>query len=114
MSTCWYCHWGWSKQVHDIYTTAVAKLGGFSGPLHYGPSHVVWDDENWGCVDWCLEHFNEYRGQWTDEQLEVVRWSLLELQKLPKHVLDPEPDDYDGEHPENYPPPIDVVMEDKR
>lgn len=112
MGTCWYAYWGWSKTVYDIYVEAVKKLDGNRHPLLFGPAHIVWEDENWDCVDWCLDHFNEHRGSWTGAQLEVVKWSLLELQKVPLYIRAPEPDDYDDEHPENYPPAVGIEMVD--
>ena len=104
MGICWYCYWGWAKPVAEIYKQAVEKLGGNEHALHYGPAHIVWEDENWDSVDWCLEHFNEYKGDNSEEDLEVVRWSLEELAKIPLEKREIEPDDYDGMNPQNYPP----------
>lgn len=73
----------WPKSVMDIYRKAVQRLDGNESPLLFGPAHVVWEDENWDFVDWCLEHFSEYPGDNTGEQLAVVRWSLEELRKIP-------------------------------
>lgn len=110
MSICWYCHWGWPKPVADIYLAAIDKLGGNDGLFKYGPSHIVWESENFHFAKWCLENFDKYRGDETDEQAKIIRWSLKELAKLPFNVIDVVPDGYDGEHPENYPPPDGVVM----
>lgn len=110
MGICWYCHWGWAKPVADIYTAAVEKLGGDSDPLHFGPSHIVWDDENFHSAEWCLEHFSDTASVYTDEALAVVRWSLEELAKLPLPVRCVEPEDYDDEHPEQFPPSAGVEM----
>ena len=109
MGICWYCHWGWAKPVAEIYLAALEKLDGWEGPLHYGPAHIVWDDENFDSAERCLESFDEYRGDYTDEELEVVRWSLEELAKLPLGDRCIEPDSYDGEHPELYPPRVEVM-----
>ena len=75
--------WGWAEPVADIYNTAVEKLGGNETPLHDGPAHIVWDDDNFDCVDWCLENFDEFKGDNSEEDLAVVRWSLEELRKIP-------------------------------
>jgi len=109
MGICWYCYWGWPKSVAEIYKQAIDKLGGDSDPLHYGPAHIVWDDENFDSAEWCLEHFAEYKGDWTDSDLDIVRWSLVELAKLPMNIREIVPGDYDDEHPENYPPDVEVV-----
>jgi hypothetical protein len=109
MGICWYCYWGWAKPVAEIYEEAVKRLNGDDTPLHFGPSHIVWDDENFDCAEACLKDFDKYTEGYTEEELNVVRWSLEELVKLPLKARDPEPDDYDDEHPEFYPPNCEVV-----
>ena len=109
MGICWYCYWGWPKPVSDIYQEALRRLDGDDFPLKFGPSHIVWEDENFDSAEWCLEHFDEHKGDYGDEVLEVVRWSLDELAKLPLEAREVIPDDYDDEHPEQYPPTIEVV-----
>ena len=111
MGICWYCHWGWPKPVADIYSRACVALGDEDGhALHYGPAHIVWEDENFGSAEWCLEHFDEYSENLSDTEKTVVRQSLVELVALPLDVRDVEPEDYDDEHPALFPPPADVVM----
>lgn len=105
---CWYCHWGWPKRVAEIYEEAAKQLGGDAIPLDYGPSHLVWADENFDAAEWCLEHFDEYTKHFDEEQLPIVRWSLEELVKIPLEERDIWPEDYDGKHPENYPPTVEV------
>lgn len=112
MSICWWCYWGWPKEIADIFDEACRRLGDPDGwALEFGPGHVVWGDENWGSAEWCLEHFSEYVGDLTEEEQLVVRWSLTELAKIPlerrEQTLRP---DYDGEHPEKYPPPPGIVL----
>lgn len=111
MNICWSCYWGWPKPVADIYTKALEQLDGYDSPLEFGPGHVVWSDENFDSAEWCLEHFEDYKGDYSDEELAIVRWSLEELAKLPLEVRCIEPDDYDGEHPELFPPPQGMEME---
>ncbi len=109
MGICWWCHWGWPKPIRDIYDKALQQLEGNESPLHYGPAHIVWEDENWDSAQWCLDHFDEFRGDHSEEDLAIVRWSLEELLKVDKKFT-LKPDDYDDENPQNYPPPSDWVM----
>ena len=113
MGTCWYCHWGWPKIVADIYTEALKRLDGYDSPLDFGPAHIVWGDENFESAEWCLDNFEKYKGDYTPEELEVVKWSLIELAKLPLDIRDIWPEDYDDEHPELFPPPPDIIMTKK-
>lgn len=110
MGICWYCHWGWSKPVAEIYKRALAEAG--EEAMHYGPAHIVWDDENFerDHVQWCLDHFDEHRFDHSPDDLVAVRRSLQELLALPDEVLSPEPAEYDNEHPEQYPPKIETVQ----
>jgi hypothetical protein len=109
---CWYCFWGWPKQVADIYCEALAALDGCDSLLLYGPGHIVWSDENWDSAQWCLDHFEEYWGSHdpTPEEKRIVRESLEKLLLVPEEIRMCEPDDYDGEHPENFPPPAGIEM----
>jgi hypothetical protein len=108
MGICWYCYWGWPKPVADIYKQALAKLDGNELPLQYGPAHVVWEDENFDYAEWCLEHF--YECDYSEDDLDVVRWSLEELAKIPLNERCPKPEDYDDEHPDVYPPKAGTEM----
>ncbi len=108
---CWYCYWGWPKPVADIYLKALGMLEGDDSPLKFGPSHAVWEDENFEMAKRRLSYSRDkYKDRFTDEELAIVRWSLEELDKLPVELVDIWPDDYDGQHPENYPPPDDTEM----
>lgn len=100
---CWYCYWGWAKPVADIYMRAAEMMDDVR-LLHYGPAHVVWEDENWDSAEWCIQHFDEHKEDYDPSDLEVVRWSLFELTKLPPEIREIEPKDYDGVNPQNYPP----------
>ena len=110
MGICWYCYWGWPKIVAKIYQRALTKLEGDESPLHYGPAHIVWSDENFDSAEWCLEHFDDYKSDYSDSDLMIVRESLEELAKLPLDIRCIQPEDYDGEHPELYLPPKDIEM----
>lgn len=111
MGICWYCHWGWSKPVVEIYKKAASSLDGYTDPLNFGPSHIVWEDENFDSAEWCLENFDKYKGDFSEFELSVVRQSLEELANLPVEAKCVEPDEYNDENPELYPPPSDVEME---
>ena len=112
MAICWWCHWGWPKPIADIFNDAVEKLNGDDLTLLYGPSHVVWADENWDCAQWCLDHFDEYLDYYnhTHEEYAVVRESIERLLAVPEEFKH-QPLEYDDEHPERYPPPSHWVME---
>lgn len=111
MSECWYCYWGWSKPVAQIYQEALHKLDGDDSVLKFSSGHIVWSDENFEDihVQGCLDDFDEYKGDYDNESLSVLRWSLEELLKIPEDVRCPCPEDYDFEHPELYPPKVEVV-----
>jgi hypothetical protein len=116
MSICWHCYWGWPKVIADIYDSAVKKLSGDNNVLHFGPSHIVWEDENWKDhhIKFCLQALKEDKHNYTDiysqEELEICKWSLKELLKIPYNQRDYEPKDYDEENPKDFPPPKDIVM----
>lgn len=109
---CWFCYWGWPLAVYEIYKRALDALHGDARPLLYGPGHVVWADENFGHAQSCLDIFDQCRwlDDYSNEVWAIVRRSLEELAALPDEAWDVEPEDYDGEHPENYPPAAGVVM----
>ncbi len=107
---CWYCHWGWSKPVAEIYLAAVEKLGGDDIELRDGISHVIWEDENFHLAESQLEKFDSYQHRTGIDELAIVKWSLEELVKIPLDIRCPEPDDYEGENPQDYPPKDDVKM----
>lgn len=108
---CWYCHWGWPKAISDIYNAAIEKLNGEESPLHYGPAHVVWEDENFDSAQWCIDNFDTYSGDLSEYEKAVVLWSLKQLLLLPENIINSEPENYDGEHPENFPPPKNIEWE---
>lgn len=127
---CWYCHWGWPKIVYEIYERARDDIDKLyddwererEGPsayedvdavtaMDYGPAHVVWSDENFDSVNWCLKYCDDpLFSKWRPEVLEIIRRSLRELDAIPLKDRMPCPDNYDGEHPENFPPPPGVEM----
>lgn len=112
---CWYCYWGVAKPVADIYSRAAVKLG-YTDPLEFGPSHVVWSDENFDddSIQFCIRECDT-AGHYNADEIDVVRQSLVELLKIPKSIRECCPEEYDGCHPENYPPPdvVDMVKIDE-
>lgn len=72
--------------------------------LEYGPGHTVWSDENFDDVRWNIKECDSssYK-DWRPGVIDIVRRSLQELDNLPQEIRNP-PSEYDGEHPENYPP----------
>ena len=101
---CYWCHWGWPKPIRDIYDGCVARVG--ESPLLYGPAHIVWADENWESAQWCLDHFNEYKRDYTEDELKIVRESLEKLLVTPDEYKT-EPGGYNEckHDPANFPPP---------
>lgn len=99
---CWFCYWGWPPWVEFIFDEALEEIGG-DGPLLFGPAHIVWEDENFDLAQLCLDHFDEHSGTHSEEDLAIVRRSLEQLRDVPNECL-VAPEDYDGKHPENYPP----------
>lgn len=109
---CWTCYWGAPKPVGEIYIEALRRLKEIDSnfiPLVGGPAHIVWDDFNFDSAEWCLENFDKYRGDYNDEELAIVRWSLEELAKIPEGERDGTPDMVDWEHPELYPPTVEMI-----
>lgn len=111
---CWFCHHGWPEQIADIYETAVL-VAGYSA-MHFGPAHIVWEDENFARhhVQWCLDNFSKYAGDFSARELAAVAKSLSDLLRLQDSVLEPRPD-YDEEIHDvrDYPPPPGMVMIDR-
>ena len=104
---CWWCFWDWPKPMVDIYRAALLKLkniGLDALSLTGGPGHIVWDDENWDMAQKCLDDFEVYASDMFEEELAIVRESLENLVLVSEEYMH-EPDGYDGQHPENYPPP---------
>lgn len=88
---CWYCSHGWHPKVQEIHDRYEAIAG--ESAMHYGPAHIVWDDENFERehVQWCLdEGMKTFGGDFTKDELDAVRASLVELLALPDDVLDAE------------------------
>lgn len=106
MSYCYFCYHGWPPEIAAIYSEALAKLDGHESPLHFGPAHIVWEDENFDSAQWCLDNFDEYTSDYTKEEMDVVRESLVQLAALPDSLKHPPPGfEDDDENPDKYPPP---------
>lgn len=106
---CWYCHWGWAEPVALLYREYVERFGDES-PMLFSIGHIVWEDENFDddSIRWCLEKA-ENHSDYSDEVVESVRESLRRLLlEIPEHIRCCCPDEYDGNHPENFPPPAGI------
>lgn len=101
---CWYCYWGWPLEVATIYDKHL-NIAGYSA-MHYDPSHIVWEDENFERhhVQWCLDNFDSHKYDYTEAELVAVKQSLEDLLTLPDSILSPMPDSFDGSDPAAYPP----------
>ena len=110
MMICYYCYWGWPKRVAEVYKEALEKLQGDETPLLFGPAHIVWEDENFGHAEECLKDFDGSGYDLPEEQLKVVRESLIKLTEIPLNERCIVPDEYDGKFPENYPPKVMTVF----
>ena len=76
--------------------------------LHFGPGHVVWEDENFDtrAIEACIRDAgrpDQY--DLSDADFAIAIRSLKELLAVPETIRDCCPKDYEGEHPENFPPP---------
>ena len=106
MGECYWCYWGWPKPIRDIYDDARNRLGSESA-LHYGPAHVVWDDENFDSAQWCLDNFDKYSEDLSEREKEIVRESLVKLLGVPDEFKH-EPSAYledETNSPKDFPPP---------
>lgn len=117
---CWYCYWGWPKQVADIYLKYADLIGDWAA-LDFGPGHIAWSDENFddGSIQFCIDYESEFRmdecfaagaGVSQTKALRLTVESLRELLAVPEDIRCCEPEGYDGEHPENFPPPDGIQM----
>lgn len=115
---CWYCYWGWSKQVRDLYDEYQDKVG---VDLDYGPTHILFGDENFcdDSVKFCLKEAKKHRDDYAihdgEEIISVLDIDLIiellgKLLLIPENIRDPEPVGYNGENPVLYPPPDGVEM----
>lgn len=111
MSGCWYCYWGWPKQVYDIGKKHEDRLA--DSELAYGPGHVVWSDENFdtAIIEACIRDAEEYRGDLSDAEFSIHVESLRELLTVPEEIRCCEPEAYDGEGDTSLvPPPVGIEM----
>lgn len=116
---CWYCYWGWPKQLADIYECYCDACD-----LDYGIGHICWADCNFEThhVEWCLKetrpaNWKERYGGRADQEWDDQRAALEELLAVPEEIRCPIPDDVDGDpsnDPESFPPPSHLVMSKKR
>ncbi len=111
MSGCWYCHWGWAKQVFDIGKKHETRLR--DSELAFGPGHVVWSDENFdtSIIEACIREAEEHRGDLSDAELAIHVEALKELLTVPEEIRNCEPEGYDGEGDTSlFPPAAGIEM----
>jgi hypothetical protein len=83
--------------VAAIYNEALAKLDGDESPMHFGPAHIVWADDNFEDrhIHWCLQRFDEHWKEYCDDHYlpgapaiegdaKIVRESLEKLLLIPE------------------------------
>jgi len=111
---CWYCYWGWPEQTRAIYERAAAEIGEHN--LDYGPGHIVWADENFdsGNIEFCIREADKYRGDLPDSYLAIAIRALTELLAIPEEIRCCAPREYDGEHPDKFPPPAGIACDQIR
>lgn len=107
---CWYCYWGWADQVVRIFEKYDPIC-----ELEYGIGHTVWADENFETshIEFCLSLPNDGQNDGCSFGYEFQVMALRELLLIDEKIRCCEPDDYDGENPENFPPAKGVVMSKK-
>lgn len=116
MASCWYCHWGWPKPVHDIYVKYRALLGDDYEALEEGPAHIVWGDENfedfaiYHCLSLCKNPSRSQHFGYSGAVLPLVTASLEELLTIPEEQRCIVPEGYDGVDPSQFPPPKGVEV----
>ena len=97
---------------------AAAELDDDDHLLRFGPTQVVWEDENFGTdsIRHCMDKFGFAGDLRTTaatglppDRLAVLHRSLRALLAIPESVRC-EPAGYDGENPENYPPVAGLEM----
>jgi hypothetical protein len=81
--------------------------------LKFGPSHIVWADENFENhnIEYCLKECDkpDKNHDYPEWEVEIIRRSLKEPLKIPEKSRCIEPEDYDDEHPELFPPKVEVI-----
>ena len=70
----------------------------------------MWSDENFDLAAVCLDEVDQEGARLDPAVLAVVKQSLVDLAALPLALREVCPSQYDGVHPEQYPPPAGVVM----
>jgi hypothetical protein len=89
---CEFCQFGLPLEVANIYEEAVKKLGGKTDVLDYGAGNLVWADYNLDAATACLENFEEWSKNtifdFSQKELDVLRWSLEKMAELGESVFD--------------------------
>lgn len=75
------------NRVDEIYNIAVMTEGA-DNALHWGPTHIIWEDGNYTDRDiaFCKEELKKATEErlFNKKILTAVEWSLAELEKIPE------------------------------
>ena len=75
------------NRVDEIYNVAVMTEGA-DNALHWGPTHIIWEDGNYADQDiaFCREELKKATEErrFNEEILTAVERSLAELEKIPE------------------------------
>jgi hypothetical protein len=79
-----------AELMEAIYDQAVAKLDGDDCPMEHSFAHIVWGDGNYrnSDIEYCLKAYSDpdFQGKYTQEQMDIVKWSLEEALKIPETI----------------------------
>lgn len=62
--------------TYDAALKALEALGFNEMVLNYGPAHIFWEDDNFETAQYCLDNFDDHKGEFSQVELEICRWSL--------------------------------------
>lgn len=111
MGICWTSYWGLPKPVAEIFQRAEAELT--DDVLEYGPGHIVFSDYNLEDrhITYCLDLLlaRDYKYELSEREQTSLFGYLQELLAIPESERCIVPEEYDGEHPENFPPQVETI-----
>lgn len=76
-----------NSHVAKIHNIAAGMHSQAWDAMHFGPSHIVWEDDNFedNHILWCIQQsFLPEYDSFPSLALDAVRWSLTELLKIPE------------------------------
>lgn len=85
------------KTVTAIYDEAIEKLTDV-WTLHFGPSHIVWEDSNFGThtIKWCLENgITDYiKEAYSAEDINIAMQTMRDLLEIPEEERERQGEEY--------------------